>query len=149
MLRKSAQSLASPLAKLFTQCFRDGVQPESWKIANVVPIFKKGFKSTPKNYRPISLLSILSKVMEAIINRSITNFLESNQVLSGRQFGFRRGLGTTDLLLSLQHEWSRTSNAGGVTRVLAVDVAGAFDKVSHRGVVHKARCLGLTGHLLS
>jgi len=148
VLKKIASSLAAPLARLFSQCFASGLQPTSWKLANVVPIHKKGSKTAASNYRPVSLLPILSKVMESIVNRSVTNFLEHNRILSDRQFGFRRGLGTTDLLLSLQHEWSRTAALGGLTRVLAIDIAGAFDKVSHVGVLHKAEQYGLRGPLL-
>ena len=142
-----ADTLAYPLSKLYTLCFRTGIQPAAWKVANVVPVFKKGSKSIPKNYRPISLLSIISKCMESIINRSISNFLEKNAILSPTQFGFRAGLATADLLLALHHEWSRNINQGGLVRVLAVDIAGAFDKVSHRGVLHKAAQYGIQGCL--
>ena len=65
-------------------------------IANVMPIFKKNSKSLPNNYRPASLLPIISKIMEHIINKALTNFLEKHSVLSNRQFGFRSGLGTSD-----------------------------------------------------
>ena len=109
-------------------------------------MFKKGSK-LKKNYRPKFLLSIISKCMETIINRSISNFLERNAILSPTQFGFRAGLGTADLLLALHHEWSRNTNQGGLVRVLAVDIAGAFDKVSHRGVLHKAAQHGIQGCL--
>lgn len=148
VLKSCSDSLAIPLAKLFTRCFRTGQQPTAWKIANVVPVYKKGSKSNPKNYRPISLLSIISKCMETIINRSLSNFLEKNAILSSRQFGFRSNLGTADLLIALQHEWSRHSAQGGLVRVLAVDIAGAFDKVSHRGLLHKAKQYGIRGHLI-
>ena len=77
----------------------------------------------------------------------MTNFLEKHSVLSNRQFGFRSGLGTSDLLVSLHHQWSRPANQGGLVRVLAVDIAGVFDKVSHRGVLHKASRYGVRGRL--
>ena len=116
--------------------YRNACQPASWKIANAVPIFKKNSKSLPNNYRLVSLLPIISKIMERIINEALTNFLEKHSVLSNRQFGFRSGLGTSDLLVSLYYQWSRTANQGGLVRVLAIDIAGAFHKVSHRGVLH-------------
>ena len=147
VLKMGADTLAYPLSKLYTLCFRTGIQPAAWKVANIVPVFKKGSKSIPKNYRPISLLSIISKCMESIINRSISNFLERNAILSPTQFGFRAGLGIADLLLALHHEWSRNTNQGGLVRVLAVDIASAFDKVSHRGVLHKAAQYGIQGCL--
>ena len=149
VLKNAATSLALPLSRLFNQCFASGCQPASWKVAWVVPIYKRKSKSIPNNYRPVSLLSILSKVMESIVNRQVINFLESNNILSTQQFGFRRGLGTADLLTRLQHEWSSTLAASGEVHVLAADIAGAFDKVSHRGVLHKAKCYGLSGKLLA
>ena len=115
----------------------------------MVPIFKKNSKSLPNNYRPVSLLPIISKIMELIINKALTNFLEKHSVLSNRQFGFRSGLRTSDLLVSLHHQWSRTANQGGPVRVLTVDIAGVFDKVSHRGVLHKASRYGVRERLYS
>ena len=96
-----------------------------------------------KNYRPVSLLCIISKVMEKVVNASLMNYLESKNLLSVHQFGFRSGLSAADLLTSLNHQWLSCINAGGAVRVLAVDIAGAFDKVSHRGVLHKLRAYGI------
>ena len=149
VLKHTAAELAKPLSTLFRLCFVSGVQPSMWKVAWVVPIHKKKSKSIPNNYRPVSLLCILSKVMESIINCQIMNHLEAHHVLSAQQFGFRRGLGTSDLLTRLQHEWSCALAQGGEVHVLAADIAGAFDKVSHCGVLHKAKCYGLSGPLLA
>ena len=149
VLKACSSELAYPLAVLFRQSFHMGVQPSSWKTAQVVPIHKKSSKSHAKNYRPISLLPIMSKVMESIVNRHLVNFVEREAVLSVRQFGFRRGLGASDLLTALQYEWNLVTNRGGVAKILAADIAGAFDKVSHSGVLYKAQCYGITGRLLT
>ena len=117
------------------------------RCARAVPVYKKKSKSLPQNYRPVSLLSIISKVMESIVNRQLLNFLESRGVLSPRQFGFRKGLSTTDLLMKLYHEWAAAAASGGSAHVLAIDIAGAFDKVSHAGLLHKASVYGLDGAL--
>ena len=149
VLKECAAELAHPLARLFRLCFANGVQPQSWKIARVVPVHKKGPKSMMKNYRPISLLTIISKIMEGIINRQLVNHLETHQLFSSSQFGFRRGLGTSDLLTALQHSWATTLAGGGLVHALAVDIAGAFDKVSHPGVLAKAQQCGIHGQLLA
>lgn len=148
VLNACADSLALPLSRLFTMAFRQGVQPAKWKLARVVPVYKRKSKSDPKNYRPISLLPIMSKVMEAIVNRQLMNFLERHSILSSNQFGFRRNIGSHDLLTKLQFEWNRSAGSGGCTRVLAVDIAGAFDRVWHKGLLHKAQCYGISGTLL-
>ena len=86
--------------------------------------------------------------MESIINSSIMAFLESRKVLSSNQFGFRPRLGTADVLTCLHHEWITALNNGGCIRILAVDIAGAFDKVSHAGLLYKAERCGISGKLL-
>ena len=95
----------------------------------------------------MSLLSILSKAMESIVSRSVVNFLERENVLSAHQFGFRRRLCTADLLTLLQNKWSSTSANRGSVHTLAVDIAGAFDKVSHKGALAKAQACGISGTL--
>ena len=87
--------------------------------------------------------------MEKIVNAAIINHLEHEKALSIHQYGFRQGLSTSDLLTSLNHSWVFEVNRGGAVRVLAVDIAGAFDKVSHRGVLHKAASYGITCPLLN
>ena len=133
-LKQCNEDLSRPVSQLFSRAFRHGRQPLLWKLASVVPVHKKGSKSVTKNYRPISLLPRLS-VTEAIVNRSLMGFLERNYILSTNQYGFRQGLGTQDLLTILHHRWSTVSAQGGAARVVAVDIAGAFDKVSHPGVL--------------
>ena len=147
VVKTCADVLCTPLSKLFALCFAKGRQPAIWKTARVVPVYKKKSKSSPSNYRPVSLLSILSKVMESIVNRSAVNFLERENVLSAHQFGFRRRLGTADLLTLLQHKWSSTIANRGSVHTLAVDIAGAFDKVSHEGALAKAQACGISGTL--
>lgn len=87
--------------------------------------------------------------MESVVNNQLVNHMERNQLFSHRQFGFRRGLGTSDLLTALHHEWMTVLGQGGLARVLAVDIAGAFDKVSHPGVLHKAHHYGIRGPILN
>ena len=121
--------------------------PKDWKIANVVPVHKKKSKSTVTNYRPVSLLSVASKIMEKVINKQLTGFLEQNGILSQHQFGFRSKRGTGDLMAALHTHWLQTLENGGCVRLLAVDIAGAFDRVSHVALLHKAGILGIKGDL--
>jgi len=147
VLRQCSDDLCKPIARVFSLSFQKNTQPKLWKLASVVPVYKKNSKSDVKNYRPISLLPILSKVMETIVNRSITRHLEEHQILSKNQYGFRQGLSTQDVLTLLCHRWSSVASEGGATRVVAVDIAGAFDRVSHAGVLHKCQQYGITGQL--
>ena len=99
VLKQCSKVLAAPLAKLSSLCFRCRVQPSLSKVARVVPIHKKHSHSAVKNYRPVSLLSVVSKVM------AIIKHLEHEKALSIHQYGFRQGLSTSDLLTSLNHSW--------------------------------------------
>ena len=83
------------------------------------------------------------------MNFAIMNFLVSHNVLSAKQYGFRRRLGTADVLTLLHHLCRRAAGSGVLAHVLAIDIAGAFDKVSHKGVIYKAAVYGLRGPLLT
>ena len=91
----------------------------------------------------------MSKVMETIINKQLKNHLDCHELLTTEQFGFRKGLGRADRLTALHHEWATTVSRGGLDRVLAIDIAGAFDRVSHAGLLHKVASLGIAGQLLT
>ena len=83
-----AEEIAPILMILFTQSFNSGELPNDWLTANITPAFKKGDKSNPSNYRPISLTSLCCKLMEHILCHNIMNYLESNHILNDYQYGF-------------------------------------------------------------
>ena len=148
VLAQCSSELAEPVTELFSLCFRHSVQPTKWKLAHVVPIFKKSPRSDPKIYRPVSLLSILSKVIERIGNKQLLNYLERFNILPDSQYGFRQGRGTCDILTALHTEWVKTVSDVGYAHMVAVYIAGAFDRVSHSGLIFKAKNVGIGGCLL-
>ena len=99
MLRSCAVALAYPLYVVFARSLRDGCIPSTWNRSLVVPLFKAGSRCNPLNYRPVSLTSVCCKVMERSLASHIMNYLEDNNLLSSRQFGFRAGRSTEDQLL--------------------------------------------------
>ena len=94
-IKLTISSFIDPLLHIFKLSFSTGVVPSQFKIAKVIPIFKAGIKTSMDNFRPISLLSSFSKIKEKIVSSRILNFLESNNILSKWQFGFRSGHSTT------------------------------------------------------
>ena len=96
LLKRCARVLHKPLAHIFSLSLKLGIFPKQWKIADVVALFKKKSKSDPANYRPISLLAIMSKILERIVNLQLSKFLAPK--LNLHQFGFRAGHTTEDLL---------------------------------------------------
>ena len=100
-------------------------------------------------YRPISLLSNISKIMEAVVKDQLQGYLFHNNLVSHRQYGFRPKHSTADLLATLSQKWSNALDRGEEVRLIALDIKGAFDKVWHNGLCAKLKSKGVTGTLLT
>lgn len=137
------------LAITFNHCLNLGYFPAKWKTAKVVPILKPGKDPTsPAGYRPISLLSSVSKLFEIFILQSINDHVEESQVLREFQFGFRRSTSTTHALMTLTNRVTEGMNDRSVTIAASLDFAKAFDTVWHEGLVHKMRGYGFDGFII-
>ena len=140
--------LSPVLSKLFNRCLTESTFPSCWKCAPVVPAFKNsGERSNPGNYRPISLLPIISKVFESLINKSLVSHLESHNLLSDKQYGFRGRRSTADLLTVVTERFYRALNNCGEARAIALDISKAFDRVWHAGLLHKLASYGISGNI--
>ena len=148
LLKLGAEFIAPSLTHLFQLSLSSGELPLDWISANVVPVHKKGDKQLTKNYRPISLTSVVVKIMERIIHRQLIYALESHNLLHDCQFGFRRKRSTVSLLLQAVHDWAGSLNHRNSTHCLFLDLAKAFDSVSHARLLLKLEALGITGNLL-
>ena len=104
MLKLCAPSICKPLTLLFENCLRSGEFPNVWKRSNIVPVHKKGDKQLIKNYRPVSLFPICRKLMEKLMFNSIFNFIDTRNMLSVHQSGFRPGDSRVRQLISVVHE---------------------------------------------
>ena len=105
ILKESSRVLAEPLSKLFNICIRSGIFPSSWKRAHVIPLHKSGDLTLCNNYRPISLLSSVSKVFETVIFKHIYQFLKVHNLLSEKQSGFIPRDSTVIQLTKICHEF--------------------------------------------
>ena len=122
------------ISDLFQSSVNTGTIPTDWREAIVTPVFKKGAKSKPENYRPISLTCILSKVLEHIIVSSIMNPL---------QHGFRSKLSCETQLLKFTQEIFDSMASGKQTDVAVMDLFKAFDKVDHQRLILKLKRMGI------
>ena len=147
VLRRCAHELAPQLTALFNQSLRLGWVPTQWKDANVCPVLKKGRKEFVENYRPISLLSIVSKVMERCMFNRIFPYLKEQ--IHPFQHGFIKGRSTATLLLQIYHKIGSILDNGGQVDVVLLDFSKAFDCVSHRLLVHKLKMYGVHSNLLA
>ena len=117
---------------------------DCWKVSSVVPVFKNaGERSTAKNYRPVSLLYVVSKVFEELVNNRIVDHLEKCDLFSDFQYGFRSSRSTADLLTVVSDRIARTFNRSGATRAAALDISKAFDRVWHAGLLDKLKSYGI------
>ena len=139
LLKEGADILAYPFSIVFNRSLNQGYFPHSWKEANVSPIFKKDDRSLPSNYRPISLLCQAGKVMERCIHKHLYNYVLSNHILTPLQSGFVSGDSTTFQLLHTYHMFCEAVDNGKEVRAVFCDISKAFDRVWHKGLLHKLR----------
>lgn len=147
VLRTCAPELTPVLTRLFLLSYKTGKVPSSWKVAFIHPIPKKGDRTDPSNYRPIAITSLLSKVMERVINTQLLGYLEANQLISDRQYGFRHGRGAGDLLIYLTHQWAAAIESKGEALAGSLDITKAFDRVWHKALLSKLPSYGLPNGL--
>ena len=147
LLFELSDVLCKPLCMLFNKSIREGVVPIDWKTARVSALHKKGDRSLPSNYRPVSLTSIVCKLLESIIRDNIESHLKSNNLLSDHQFGFREGRCCTSQLLHALDTWTTSLNNGLDTDIIFLDFAKAFDTVSHNRLLNKLNAYGITGQI--
>ena len=148
MLAELCEELVSPLTLLFQRTLKEGIIPSDWRKANVTPIYKKGAKNLAENYRPISLTSIVCKILERILKDSLLKHLVGNDLLSTKQFGFLPGRSTILQLLKYLDECLEIVASGGVIDAIYLDFAKAFDKVPHRRLLQKLEAYGIKGKTL-
>ena len=148
ILHQLAETVSCPLTIIFTKLFQEGQVPEIWRWANVCPIYKKGTKGDPGNYRPVSLTCVLCKVMESLIRDVIVKHLSEQSLIRASQHGFMSGRSTVTNLLAYMETLTKLLDDGHAVDVLYLDFAKAFDKVPHARLLAKCRGLGLGGRLL-
>ena len=148
LLKNTSQSICKPLCKLFNKSLINGQFPENWKTANIIALFKKGDKSLASNYRPISLISCVGKVMERIVFKHIYNHLVENNLIFKNQSGFLPGHSTVYQLIDIYHQICYAADNKETTCIIFCDISKAFDRVWHDGLIFKLKQNGITGNLL-
>ena len=123
--------------------------PKIWKQANVSPIHKKNDPSDVSNYRPISLLSTVGKVLEKIVHKYVFNFFRDNNVIITLQSGFVPGDSTVNQLIDIYNTFCKALDEGKEVRAIFCDISKAFDRVWHKGLLFKLKSAGVTGSLLT
>ena len=145
VLKNCEPELSYILAELFNKCLKESCFPHYWKISLVVPIFKNVGRPTAKNYHPVSLLSVVSKVFEKL-NR-VVDHPGKCYLFSNFQYGVRSSRSTADLLTVVSDRIARVFNRSGATRALALHIFKAFGRVCHPSLLHKLKSYGISGQI--
>ncbi len=146
LLKETAMQIAPSLRVLYNKSLKVGVLPDEWKLANVVPVHKHGEKSHVEHYRPISLLSIISKVLERCVFNNIKYHVYEQ--ISPYQSGFMPGKSCITQLVDVLERIGRELDRVKQIDVLYLDMSKAFDKVSHATLLHRVRQFGFGGNIL-
>jgi exonuclease III len=144
ILKYSSNYISEVLCHLINNCFDTGYFPNELKQAKVIPVHKKGDKNECSNYRPISLVPTLSKVFERIMSHQMTKFLDSNNLLFGRQFGFRKNHSTCGAVMNFIQDCLDGKENNFSINAKFFDLSKAFDTVCHLTLLHKLNSIGFS-----
>ena len=147
ILQETQLESSKILSIIFNKSMQEGRLPSVWKDARVTPIYKKGSRQDPGNYRPVSLTSIVCKLMEQGVKERIMEFMKNNSLWSPEQYGFRPGRSCQLQLLEVLELWYKALDDGKKVDVNFLDFAKAFDSVPHRRLILKMKMYGIDGKI--
>ena len=142
--KELSEYMKVPLCLIFKVSLNKGILPQAWKKARVSAIYKKENKKIASNYRPVSLTSIICKVMETLIRDHIVEHMKTNNLFSNKQYGFISGRSTSLQLLTVIDIWTEALEQGLSIDIIYMDFRKAFDVVPHRRLVGKLKSYGIS-----
>ena len=148
LLKECRESLAIPLTMIFNKILQTGIIPAAWKEANVSPIYKKGDKTNPLNYRPVSLTSVVGKVFETLVRDELVRHATENSIINLQQHGFMKSKSTLTNLLEYLEALTKAKDQKIPVDINYLDCRKAFDIVPHRRLICKLNDLGIQGKVL-
>ena len=144
ILNLCASSLAKPVSTIICRSLQTATVPDSWKMANIIPLFKKGKRDDPRNYRPISLLPVASKVCEKIVHQLLLEECDELGIIDVTQHGFTKGRSCLTNLLTSRNAWTAAVDKGIPVDVIYIDFSRAFDTVPHSELIKTLVRLGIS-----
>ena len=148
LLKNCSKSLTKPLTMIFRKSLQTGEVPMAWREANVTPLYKKGSKTNPLNYRPVSLTSVVGKVFETVVRDALVKHATENEIISIKQHGFMKKKSTLTNLLEYLEALTKAKDLNIPVDVNYLDCKKAFDTVPHCRLIVKLKALGVQGNVL-
>ena len=148
LLKELADELCQPLTTIFNLSITRTELPSQWREAVIIPIYKKGSRADPANYRPVSLTSIACKLLEKCLTERITQHITANELACPQQHGFTTGKSTTTNLLEALNIWTEALSHNIPIDIIFLDYAKAFDTVPHQRLIAKVKSQGIEGDML-
>ena len=145
IITKILDKIAKPLATIFNYSFELGIFPEDMKQSKIIPIFKGGNKTSASNYRPISILPIMSKILEKLYCIRLTKYLQEKQIFNDTQYGFQKNRSTILAIIDLHETVTEALKIGDCILIVSLDLSKAFDTFDHNILLNKLSCYGVIG----
>ena len=141
--------ISGALTTLFNRSLLEGTVPLDWNTAKVTALHKKGSRSSPKNYRPISLTCIVCKIFEGLVRKNLLAYLLNNDLISNAQHGFLPKRSCVSNLLECLDKWTQAWDNRENVDIIYLDFAKAFDKVCHSKLIIKMHSLGISQQIIN
>lgn len=148
-LKEISEYIVEPLTYIINRSLETGAFPAAFKLAVIKPLYKSGDKQKVSNYRPISLISNLAKIYEKILKIRICSYLKKNNIISDKQYGFMESRSTNDAIADLTAKIYSSVDAAEPSLCVFVDLAKAFDTVSHSDLLGTLENLGFREDLMT
>ena len=143
LLMETVDQISIPLARVFNLSLKEGVVPFEWKEANIIPLFKKGSRNKSEHYRPVSLTSVICKLLERLIKDHMVDFLVKHKLLNSSQHGFLKARSCLTNMLCFLEEITKWIDVGSPVDIIYLDFQKAFDKVPHQRLLLKLKAHGI------
>ena len=143
LLKEIVEQISTPLAKLFNLSLEEGIVPSEWKEANITPLFKKGSRNKPENNRPVSLSSVVCKLLKTLIRDHMVEFFVKHNLINTSQHGFLKARSCLTNLLCFFEEITKWVDDRSSVNVVYLDFQKAFDKVPHQRLILKLKAYGI------
>ena len=132
LLMETVEQISIPLAIVFNLSLKEGVVPFEWKEANIIPLFKKGSRNKSENYRPVSLTSVICKLLERLIKDHMVDFLVKHKLLNSSQHGFLKARSCLTNMLCFLEEITKWIHVGSPVDIIYFNFQKSFDKMPHQ-----------------